>query len=335
MKKKKDLAQHNRLKRAKSRKNDEYYTPYWEIERELEKYAERNIFKGKNIFLNCDDWKTSDFYKYFVDNFNRFGLKKLISMGYVERHDLDIGKKADKRTVWKKNGKLHFKTEHPKETGGFETYESKKVIEEEKIDIIVTNPPFTLVKEQWFELMMEYPNVEFIFIAGLTTLGYVKYLKLWENKRIQPSFNVGNFSNTLTFKVPLIYIREKEKKDPHTKFTPDGKYLFRTVASLWFTTFKVPYVKAPCKYSRLYDVPHSYLNERSKSGNIVAYLYFLRDLPCNYKGELCVPITYLSHPRPDLFKVKEIVTSSSGYTYYNEIKEEVKGVFSRPIIQRI
>ena len=74
-----------KLHRAKKQKNDEFYTQYPDIEREMNAYLEYNpdVFKDKVILLPCDDPEWSNFTKYFAQNFERFGLKKLISTSYA------------------------------------------------------------------------------------------------------------------------------------------------------------------------------------------------------------------------------------------------------------
>ena len=70
---------------AKKAKNDEFYTQYPDIEKEISAYLEYNpdVFRGKTVLLPCDDPEWSNFTKYFAQNFERFGLKKLISTSYA------------------------------------------------------------------------------------------------------------------------------------------------------------------------------------------------------------------------------------------------------------
>ena len=73
------------LKNAKKAKNDEFYTQYSDIQKEINAYIEYNpdVFKNKTILLPCDDPEWSNFTKFFAQNFERFGLKKLISTSYA------------------------------------------------------------------------------------------------------------------------------------------------------------------------------------------------------------------------------------------------------------
>jgi hypothetical protein len=73
------------LSNAKNAKNDEFYTQYHDIEKEVAAYLEYNpnVFRGKTVLLPCDDPEWSNFTKFFAQNFDRFGLKKLISTSYA------------------------------------------------------------------------------------------------------------------------------------------------------------------------------------------------------------------------------------------------------------
>ncbi len=75
------MAGNDTFARAKSAKEDEFYTQLTDIEKELRHY--RQHFKGKTVLCNCDDPFESNFFKYFVLNFNRLGLKKLIATCYA------------------------------------------------------------------------------------------------------------------------------------------------------------------------------------------------------------------------------------------------------------
>ena len=73
------------LAKAKNAKNDEFYTQYADIQKEINAYLEYdpNVFRGKTILLPCDDPEWSNFTKFFAQNFENFGLKKLISTSYA------------------------------------------------------------------------------------------------------------------------------------------------------------------------------------------------------------------------------------------------------------
>ena len=72
------------LHKAKKSKSDEFYTQYIDIQKEVEAYLEFNsdVFRGKVVYCNCDDPYESNFFRYFVLNFERIGLKQLITTSY-------------------------------------------------------------------------------------------------------------------------------------------------------------------------------------------------------------------------------------------------------------
>ena len=80
------------LKNAKSSKNDEFYTQYNDIQSEINAYIDfnPNVFKDKTILLPCDDPEWSNFTKFFINNFERYGLKKLISTSYAPNSKPDM-----------------------------------------------------------------------------------------------------------------------------------------------------------------------------------------------------------------------------------------------------
>jgi len=77
----KGLAGNESFAHAKSVREDEFYTQLRDIEREMRHYREH--FKGATVFCNCDDPFESEFFKYFVLNFKRLGLKQLLATCYA------------------------------------------------------------------------------------------------------------------------------------------------------------------------------------------------------------------------------------------------------------
>ena len=161
------------LTSAKKAKNDEFYTQYSDIEKEINAYLEfdPDVFKNKTILLPCDDPEWSNFTKYFAQNFQRFGIKKLISTSYAhnsknqggeyqpslfETQDsqFDENKTANNGKIFtltadkNKNGVINFEDlewHYLEGSGDFRSEEIKKLRDE--ADIIITNPPFSLFRD--------------------------------------------------------------------------------------------------------------------------------------------------------------------------------------------
>jgi hypothetical protein len=166
------VANNESLKRAKKEKDDEFYTEYSDIEKEMNAYLEYNpdVFKNKTILLPCDDPEWSNFTRYFAQNFELLGLKKLISTSYANDKKSSVfvqlslfeqeSPKYDKKktnshgkifTLDKdknKSGRIDINDlewDYLKGDGDFRSQEVKKLRDE--ADIIITNPPFSLFRE--------------------------------------------------------------------------------------------------------------------------------------------------------------------------------------------
>lgn len=127
------MSKNANLHKAKKAKNDEFYTRYEDIDKEIQHY--RDKLKGLIVYCPCDDYRWSNFVKYFKDNFEYYGLKGLVATNY------DIGDGA-----WKYE--YDGKTEHVERlqgNGDFRSEECTKI--KNWCDIVITNPPFSLFKE--------------------------------------------------------------------------------------------------------------------------------------------------------------------------------------------
>lgn len=142
------------LRRAMVAKNDEFYTQLHEIENELKFYTQ--YFKDKIVYCNCDSPKYSNFWKYFYYNFHSLGLKKLVST-YLD------SEQSYKTTY---EGKT-ISQEKLVGNGDFRSDECVEILKE--CDIVITNPPFSLIRP-FFDLLVEY-NKQFLFIGTINVVG--------------------------------------------------------------------------------------------------------------------------------------------------------------------
>lgn len=153
------------LNKAKKAKNDEFYTQYSDIEKELQHY--KSFFKEKVVYCNCDDARKSNFFKYFYDNFDTLRLKKLICTGYnINGNGILCIYKGDKNiNITELEG-----------NGDFKSDECIKYLKQ--ADIIVTNPPFSLFREFITQLMAF--KKQFIILGALNAITYretFRYIK--------------------------------------------------------------------------------------------------------------------------------------------------------------
>jgi len=131
------MAQSN-LTNAKKSKNDEFYTQYADIEKEIQVYIEYDpdVFRGKVVLSPCDDPEWSNFTKYFVTNFKKLGLKKYISTCYIE---------GSRGKIMTMTSPRKTKTKLLKGDGDFRSKEITALKDE--ADMVITNPPFSLFRE--------------------------------------------------------------------------------------------------------------------------------------------------------------------------------------------
>ena len=245
------------LSKAKSAKNDEFYTQYHDIEREVEAYLEYdpNVFRDKTVLLPCDDPEWSNFTRYFAQNFERMGLKKLISTSYaVESKKIKEWRPtlfetespyydADKSRT---NGKIfvltHDKTgdgriniddlewQYLEGDGDFHSEEVTKLRDE--ADVIVTNPPFSLFRE--FLAWIVEAEKMFLIISSMNAITYKEVFPLLRENKLWLGFK--GMGSDMLFDTSASYeaeLRSKKKEGSGWRII-DGKFKARTSA-IWFT----------------------------------------------------------------------------------------------------
>ena len=297
------MSKNNNLHKAKTAKNDEFYTQITDIEKELKHY--KHHFKGKVIYCNCDDPKYSNFWKYFHLNFNHFGLKKLIATHYHETeptykieyageddNDCDIGVVTSLKT-----------------NGDFRSPECIDLLQE--ADIIVTNPPFSLFRE-YIAQLIDYDK-KFIVIGNKNSITYKEFFPLLKDNKVW----LGYTSNkTCVFRVPPEYNHD----DKITSDINDGNYYGKVPAISWFTNLDI------IKRHEFLDLIEKYTPEKyPKYDNYDAInVDKVLDIPVDYDGVMGVPITFLDKYNPEQFKILGITCRrySPEYCTHTYTKEE-------------
>lgn len=271
------MTKNSNLGKAKTAKNDEFYTQLTDIEKELKHYKEH--FKNKVIFCNCDDPKHSNFWKYFHLNFNHFGLKKLIAthfdstkptykMEYTGGNDTDF----DYGTITNLMG-----------NGDFRSPECIELLKE--CDIVVTNPPFSLFREYVAQLI-DYSK-KFIIIGSKNAITYKEFFSLLKNNQVW--CGVRSFSGGMWFPVP--------KENSYDKIIDNVK--MKNVPSCWFTNLD------HSKRHEFLDLIEKYTPEKyPKYDNYDAInVNKVLDIPVDYDGVMGVPITFLDKFCPEQFEI--------------------------------
>ena len=297
-----------KLDTAKKQKVDEFYTQLSDIEKKLKHY--RKHFKNKVVFCNCDDPEYSNFYYYFVSNFEELSLKKLITThfaidkpSYMLEYEGGANVQGDKDTVIKRAIKLGkkkplkqnfqqgiqgelFDTEPVRSySGDFRSPECIELLKQS--DIVVTNPPFSLFQEYVIQLIKYSKN--FIIIGNTNALTYKEIFRLFKENKL--STGITNFNVGMYFFVPDNW--EKYHK------MEDGKKLVRNSNSCWFTN--LDHAK---RHEELILYKNYSKKEYQKYDNYNAIeVSTYKDIPIDYPGQMGVPITFVDKYNPDQFDI--------------------------------
>lgn len=351
------MAKNSNLSQAKAAKNDEFYTQYADIQKEVNAYIEYtpDIFRGKTILLPCDDPEWSNFTKFFAQNFEFFGLKKLISTSYaIESKNYKSDWQptlfetenplynADKSRV---KGKI-FTLDHDTNTNGrvdiddlqwhylegdgdFRSAEVTALRDE--ADIIITNPPFSLFRE-FLAWIMEGQK-QFAIIGNQNAITYKEVFPLIKENRIWIGAT-GNGSD-MVFGVPEGAQIAEGDRAKAARLGYVGNYT-RLGNSCWFTNIEHGRRHQPLKLMTMAD--NLRFNKKLK-GQTEYYRYdnydaieipFTELIPSDYEGVMGVPISFLDKYCPEQFEILG-ATESEGKGFSNGLWKE-KSKVSQPVV---
>ena len=359
------MANHN-LANARKAKNDEFYTQYADIQKEVNAYLDfdPNVFRDKVILLPCDDPEWSNFTKFFSQNFERFGIKKLISTSYACDAKGPVGCQDYCPTTFESDSKLYDEqktrthgkiftlcrdTNHSGRIdindlewkylngdGDFRSDEIKKLRDE--ADIIVTNPPFSLFRE-FLAWIME-ANKKFLIIGNINAVTYKEVFPLIKNNKIWLGESIH--SGDREFGVPDSYPLNAAgyRIDEH------GNKYIRVKGVRWFTNLDHGRRHQPTKTLTLNDnIKYSKHKEIRNIGYKQYDNYDAIDIPysdaipSDYDGAMGVPITFLDKYCPEQF---EIVSSNDfrkndrvPYKEHGLIKDKDGTINGKPTYARI
>lgn len=283
------------MHKAKTNKKDEFYTQLSDIERELKHYKKH--FKNKIVYCNCDDPRISNFFHYFSYNFEKLGLKKLITTCYKNKQIDHFSKNDSEQAIYleyegDKNGNHTPDLDEigikPLEgDGDFRSEESVALLEQ--ADIIVTNPPFSLFREYVAQLMEH--EKKFVIIGSLNAITYKEIFKYIKSDQMWLGYG---------FKGGNAYFRTTHATDNFARgvFNEEtGLVKFRNVA--WYTNLDIAKRDEELILYRTYncdDYPE-YDNYNAIEVGKVA------DIPKDYPGVMGVPITFLNKYNPNQFEI--------------------------------
>ena len=264
------MAQKNTtLHNAKKARNDEFYTQLSDIEKEMAHY--KDFFKGKIVYCNCDDARESNFFKFFSNNFESLGLKKLITTGYkADGKGVKLVYEGDKNGNFMVDDAEVVVTEL-EGNGDFRSEECIELLKE--CDVVVTNPPFSLFREYVAQLI-KYGK-KFLIIGNKNAITYKEifpYIKNnelwlgmnWAKDFVQPNGEVKKFGNICWY-TNIGHARRNTPLDLYKKYSAD----------------EYP------KYDNYDAIEVSKVSE----------------IPTNYEGVMGVPITFLDKYCPTQFEI--------------------------------
>ena len=295
------------LNNAAKVKNDEFYTQLEDIEEEVIYYQKH--LKGKTIYLNCDDPRESNFFKYFLDNFDNLGLKKLISSCY-KNQDYSLFNVSEKKeqAFWLKYSGEKHNSETPtieaigvnyfNGNGDFRSEESISLLKES--DIVITNPPFSLFREYVAQLI-KY-NKKFLILGSFNAITYKDFFPLVKDNKVWLGINNGE----MIFELP-------KNSGNNNTYEVDGKTYANFGNIAWWTNLSHPKRSEKLNLQKIYT-PSKY----PKYDNYDAInVDKVTDIPKDYRGIMGVPITFIDKHNPKQFEIVGMAAGNSRATGFN------------------
>lgn len=324
------------LSRAKEAKNDEFYTQYHDIEKEISAYLEYNpdVFRGKTVLLPCDDPEWSNFTKYFAQNFERFGLKRLISTSYAPEskrykygyqptlfeteaphYNPDKSKTHGKIFVLDHDitgdGKINVEDLQWDYLEGDGDFRSKEICAlRDQADFIITNPPFSLFRE-FLAWIMEAEK-QFLVIGNMNAITYKEVFPLIKENKAW--LGVTNFNTGMYFIVPDNFVYASTYKFEREQ---NGVKVNRVPGVCWFTNINHGRRHQPLPLMSMADnlkfSRHKEIRGRNDYYHYENYdaieVPYTDAIPSNYDGKMGVPISFIDKYCPEQFEIVGISLS--------------------------
>ena len=308
------------LYKAKTSKQNEFYTQLSDIEKELKHYKKH--FKGKVVYCNCDDPRVSNFFRYFSLNFEKLGLKKLITTCYKNQQMDLFSRNESEQAIYleylgdKNSNKVPDPEEigikHLEGDGDFRSEESIELLKE--ADIVVTNPPFSLFR-QYVTQLIEHDK-QFLIVGNQNALTYKEIFPLIMENRIWLGYESGD----MAFRVPDYY-------EPRaTRYWEDESgQKWRSMGNgCWFTNLDIKKRHEDLILYKNY-IPEEYPAYDNYEAIEVSKT---KDIPMDYDGVMGVPVTFLNRHNPDQFEILGVTQSWSDgrtKTYPHQIQISADG----------
>ena len=341
------MAKNSNLRAADKAQNDEFYTQYADIQKEVNAYIEYNpdVFRGKTILLPCDDPEWSNFTKFFAQNFEFFGLKKLISTSYAieskkyktdwqptlfetENPLYNVDKSRIKGKIFtldhdtNANGRIDIddlQWSYLEGDGDFRSAEVTALRDE--ADIIITNPPFSLLRE--FVAWIMDGHKQCLILGNKNAITYKEIFPLIKENKLW----IGYTSTSLD----ILFTVPKELEDGLLRHKEGSAYriingqIYARSASIWFTNIDHGRRHKPLQLMSMEDnirfnkaeYPHF---DNYNAINVAKTMY----IPSDYDEMMGVPISFLDKYCPDQF---EIVDGIGRYSVLDNERTKKEGKY--------
>ena len=333
------MANSSSFNKAKKAKSDEFYTQYDDIQKEIEAYWEYNpnVFRGKVVYCNCDDPFESNFFRYFVLNFNRLGLKQLITTSYkpspVANTQLQLF--GDDKTLTKskgrpkitankfivsevrdidEDGEFNLKdvakqlkaNKHNEWTplegdGDFRSDESINLLKQS--DIVVTNPPFSLFRE-YIKQLVAYDK-KFLIIGNLNAITYKEVFPLLKENKVWLGNNYKVNAGAMFFEIPESIANLEQVREIKTNESGKKVYITRVQGVRWFTNLDHGRRHQPLPLMTKAEVIKFATKkpfEKYDNYNAIE-VSLVKNIPSDYDGIMGVPMSIFDKYSPEQFEI--------------------------------
>lgn len=344
------------LSSAKRSRNDEFYTQFHDIEKEIDAYLELNpdVFRGKTILLPCDDPEWSNFTKFFAQRFTALGIMKLISTSYAANSKpaeipyqptlFETGSPIFDAAKTKSNGKIYTLTRdktgdgvinvndlewtYLKGDGDFRSDEIRKLRDE--ADIVITNPPFSLFRE--FLAWIVEARKDFVIVGNMNAITYKEVFPLIMANYVWLGASANG--NDMVFRVPEGFDVAPGDKEKAARLGYVGDYT-RLGNSCWFTT--IDHGRRHVPLSLMTEAENIKFAKALAGSSYQKYDNYnaievprIDAIPDDFNGIMGVPITFLAKYNPDQFEIlgatqrgcHDLVPDTKKYDNYVEMKPD-------------
>jgi hypothetical protein len=327
------------LANAKKVKNDEFYTQYYDIQKEIEAYLEydSNVFRDKVVYCNCDDPFESNFFRYFVLNFKKLRWKQLITTSYKpspvantqlelfgdditltkskgrpkvtankfiinDAHDIDGDGEFNLKDIAQQLKENKHNEWMPLEgDGDFRSDESINLLKQS--DIVVTNPPFSLFRE-YLKQLVDY-NKKFLIIGNLNAITYKEVFPLLKENKVWLGNNYKINGGAMFFEIPEKIANLEQVREIKTNESGKKMYVTRVQGVRWFTNLDHGRRHQPTHLMTEAEiikfVTKKPFQEYANYDAIEVSL--VKNIPSDYSGNMGVPMSILDKYSPEQFEI--------------------------------